>query len=313
MHPLASTENCSGKVIDSHTVQRKGSLRKIVDEKNHVCQLFPSQDGKEFFVKEIGWKKATTFPGFCSKHDAEAFQKLELEGFHGAHDQCVLQAFRNLCNELYRKSAFIESLEAQLQILDRGFDLNRQIDYQFSARQNIKGQKRYREELQRFWCIFENALIRQEFNKFLSKVYFFEGELSVVSSVTLPVGFDFLGNKLSNQWSLLDNVSAENAEMISHSVMAADSGGAIVFCWPAEHKKAEQVVSSFDSFISTDQPDIFMQYSFLNSEMNFFSRAWWDGLSSSQQSFLKKLAGCFYYDGGAFTSNRNKLVNWVLR
>lgn len=107
MHPNASNETCQGGVIDSHTIQRKGPLSKITDANNHVFNLFPSPKGCE--LEAVGWRQASVFPGYCAKHDSEVFSALERFPFTATHEQCVLQAYRSVCNELYRKRALIES------------------------------------------------------------------------------------------------------------------------------------------------------------------------------------------------------------
>jgi len=132
MHPLASPKTCSGHVIDAHSIQRKGPLSAIVDGKNHVSHLTPSDDRSDTIVLEIGWKKASTFPGYCAGHDSALFNTLEQQTFTGTHEQCVLLAFRNVCNELYKKRALIKSLEFQRDIIDRGCNLDEQINRQLS-------------------------------------------------------------------------------------------------------------------------------------------------------------------------------------
>lgn len=89
MHPNAGPEQCKGKIIDSHSIQRKGPLGKIVDTKNHVCHLNIAAGGVS--LRQIGWRKASVFPGYCSQHDSDIFSPLEKEPFHGTHEQCVLQ------------------------------------------------------------------------------------------------------------------------------------------------------------------------------------------------------------------------------
>ena len=136
MHPLASSNTCSGKVIDSHTIQRKGPLKRIVDQTGHVMHFDSNPNDSEVNVSKIGWRKASIFPGYCSSHDSGLFGPIENEVFTGEHKQCVLLAFRNVCNELYKKQALIETLEYQRTVIDRGCDIDKQIELQFSITKN---------------------------------------------------------------------------------------------------------------------------------------------------------------------------------
>jgi hypothetical protein len=267
MHPHASSSVCQGPVVDSHTIQRKGPLERITSTNNHVSHLEPSSAGETFEVKDIGWKKASTFPGYCGKHDSLIFAQLESTPFSGSHEQCVLQAYRNTCNELYKKRASIESLESQRNLIDRGFSLDDQIGWQLSVNQNIAGQTKSMQEIELLWRKFEDAVIEKKYDRFSSKCYFFEGDLCITSSCALPAEFDFKGNRYADMWDL-----RENAEMLSHSIMATDKGGAVVFTWLVDERSPQSVVSSFDDIRDEDKGDVFAQYCFLNSENTYFSK-----------------------------------------
>ena len=308
MHPQASASLCQGPVVDSHTIQRKGPLEKIIGKNNHVSRLEFSPTAQIFEVEELGWKKASTFPGYCGKHDALIFSHLERVPFSGSHEQCVLQAYRNTCNELYKKRALIESLEFQRDRIDRGCDIDEQINRQLSVSQNITGQKRSAQEIELLWRKFEDAVTEKKYDRFSSKCYFFEGELCVASTGTPHTEFDFKGTRYSNMWDL-----REDAEMLSHSIMATENGGAIVFTWLTDERAPGSIVSSFDDIADADKGDIFAQYCFLNSENTYFSRKWWDGLQPSQRDQLKRYAAAFYYEGGAFVPNDIRLLDWKFR
>lgn len=256
-------------------------------------------------VEEIGWRKASTFPGYRAKHEYEVFDALERVPFKGTHEQCVLQTYRNVCNELYKKRALIESLEYQRSVIDRGCNIEEQIVRQLSAAQNIAGQSKSRDELEALWRKFDDAVAQRQYDRFLSKCYFFHGDLCVTSSGALHTEFDFHGTVLMDMWDL-----TVDAEMLSHSIMATDDGGAIVFTWLADEKSPASVVSSFDEVADGNKGDIFVQYCFLNCENTYFSKVWWERVGHSHQEQLKRYAAALFYEGGAFVSNHDRLVDW---
>jgi hypothetical protein len=307
MHPQASKLSCGGPTIDAHSIQRKGPLARLVDNRNHVCHLIASPPDS-IDLKEVGWKRASVFPGFCAQHDSTVFGPLERTAFVGSHEQCVLLTYRNICNELYRKRAFIESLVFHRDVIDRGCDFNGQLERQTSVHENIIGQTKSKEELEKLWDIFGASILRGDFERFRSKCLFFEGELSVCSSGALHAEFDFSGTQLSDTWDL-----TADGQMLSHSVTATDNGGAIVFTWLAEQQAPALIVESFEAFPPEDKGDIFVQYCFLNCENTYFSRAWWDSLTPEQKLQLKRYAAALYYEGGAFSANRPPLVPWLFR
>jgi hypothetical protein len=306
MHPLASPSSCSGKVIDSHTIQRKGPLKQIIDDTGHLMHFESDPNNGEVKVSRIGWRKASIFPGYCSGHDTSLFAPIEKGEFSGEHWHCVLHAFRNVCNEMYRKQALIEFLEFQRTVIDRGFDLDRQINVQLSITKSIEGQKKSLEENDSLRERFESAIIQRQFDTFDSKCYFFQGDIDVVSSSVFQCEFDFTGNKLLDMWDL--NM---DAEMLSHSVMNTEDGGAIIFVRLKDEQDPSRVVDSFDKLPNEEKGDIFVQYCFVNCENTYFAEKWWVNLSLKQQALINNYAKTLYYEGGAFTANKDRLVNWV--
>ena len=305
MHPQSSKAACGGKVIDSHTIQRKGPLSRIVDDSGHVMHFELSTGGTGLSAQSIGWRKASTFPGYCSHHDSELFSPIEKTTFDGGHKQCVLHAFRNLCNEIYRKQALIESLEFQKNVLDRGKNLDRQIEIQYSCNKNIKGQRKSLEESKSLRANFEKAIVGRNYEALESRCYFFEGEISVVSSSVFQCEYDFQGNKLVDMWDL-----SIDAELLSHSIVNTEKGGVIVFVWQKDGNQANAVIESFEKIPDDEKGDIFVQYCFVNAENTYFSALWWASLPAYLKAQISGYAGALYYEGGAFVANKPRLVDW---
>lgn len=303
MHPHASAQSCSGDVIDAHSIQRQGVLRKLIGEDNHVYRFGLSPTGVT--VTPIGWKKASIFPGYCAKHDSRIFSPLERTGFSGTHEQCVLQAYRCVCNELYKRRALIDSLRFQRDLIDRGCNLDEQINRQLSIVWNIASQEKSEEELCGFWRKFDDAIALGNYDRFISKCYFFEGNLGVTSASALHTEFDFQGNLMMDMWDL-----EVDAEILSHSIMATEGGGAIIFVWLAEERTPSLVVSSFEEIANDERGDVFVQYCFLNCENNYFSRKWWEKLDPALQAQLKRYSAALHYEGGPFVPNERRLVSW---
>ncbi len=307
MHPMASETSCNGRVVDSHTIQRNGPLERIIDHSNHVLQ-FKSLNGKsKFDVVRVGWRHASTFPGYCSKHDSSLFRAIETQDFTGEHEQCILLAFRNLCNELYRKRALVDCLDYQRAVLDRGRNLDQQIEIQLSVSVTLEGQLKSIQESEKMWEAFEHAITTGDYSRFVSRSYFFKGKLAVVSTSVFQCEFNFEGQRLVD----LHNLD-EDADLLSHSIIDMPDGGAIIFVWLKEAESATLTIDSFNQISDKDKCDIFIQYCFLNSENTYFSQDWWNGLSESSQEQVRSLAGALHYEGGAFVANSPPLVDWII-
>jgi hypothetical protein len=98
----------------SHTLQRNGPLAAIAD-KNHV--LSPSFDLRRcaHVMGRIGIGRASTFPGFCSKHEA-MFSELEARRSLTTDDDVKRQVFRTVCRELFEKRRDCHDLESYLRV-----------------------------------------------------------------------------------------------------------------------------------------------------------------------------------------------------
>lgn len=59
--------------------------------------------GGRVFPRLIGIREASTFSGFCDRHDAELFKPLEHTGFEATAEQLALLGFRALCRDLMAK------------------------------------------------------------------------------------------------------------------------------------------------------------------------------------------------------------------
>ena len=98
---------CSARIVKAHTVPHS-SLKRIADN-GHVMSFVPNvtnfkQHGSAVPPQRRGIRMASTFTGFCGKHDDAVFSPLEKVNFSGTREQCFLVAYRALARELYLKS-----------------------------------------------------------------------------------------------------------------------------------------------------------------------------------------------------------------
>ena len=307
LHPLASTQACKGIVIDAHSIQRKGVLEKIID-KHHVFRLDiePTETIPDNIVlKKIGWRKASTFPGFCAHHDTELFSEIETKPFIGSHEQCVLQAYRAVANECYKKDSLIETLQYQKEVIDNGKDIDSQIEIQMSANISITNSQKTQAEVKALKDRYEQAIIKNDFNSFQSICFFFEGDFNLVSTGMCHMEFTFSGDKLCDIWDL-----KKDAPCVTHGIMKTVSGGTFFFCWDSINIESKPFIESFRKINDEEKSDIFAQYCFLQSENTYFSVAWWNGLPILGQNFVKNLMRAHYYDGGKFEPSGFELLKW---
>ena len=105
--PFGWLKDCKGQVIASHTVSRSGSLGAIA-RNGHVYSYVPSiksfdDAGGRLVPRLLGWRTASTFPGFCAHHDKHLFAALEDVTFTGSQQQCFLLSYRAIVWEYFTK------------------------------------------------------------------------------------------------------------------------------------------------------------------------------------------------------------------
>lgn len=131
--PESLKSNCSNKIIEAHSIPKKGSL-KLIARDGHVYaykySFYNVIKNQGFLEPElVGINEASTFNGFCSFHDNEFFKNVENENFKERQDQCFSLGYRAAAMELYKKKASY-SLSSLRRDLDRGKTIDAQIKIQ---------------------------------------------------------------------------------------------------------------------------------------------------------------------------------------
>ncbi|WP_299350942.1 hypothetical protein [uncultured Shimia sp.] len=99
---------CKNPPIKSHSLQKSGALKEIA-ENGHVMSIQPKFTPKkvDWDFRKIGHSQASTFPGYCKKHDSELFADVE-DDYKSFGDRTVaLLTLRSISREYFTKLAQI--------------------------------------------------------------------------------------------------------------------------------------------------------------------------------------------------------------
>lgn len=110
LHP--DNLNCSGGIIRSHTIQKNGALRNIEGPEGHVWGFVQNKKFDEsgpFIVDKVSINEASTFNGFCGKHDNKLFHCVDDYDFEPTDEQVFMLTYRTVVRELYTKTASVKS------------------------------------------------------------------------------------------------------------------------------------------------------------------------------------------------------------
>lgn len=284
--PASWSENCAGDISNAHTVPKSGSLRKIA-RKGHVYSipldlpLNREKDRSGFALKLQGLKKASTFSGFCARHDDAIFGPLEKRRFEGTPQQCFLLGYRAMAREFYTKQAAVKNLEL-LQDLDRGRSLDEQLFLQSFKTKFGTGLKTGFRDLQKNKETCDSMLERNHFGDVRSYIIEFESPPPVMCSGSVLPEQDFEGNVLQDLRDL-----DRTMDTLYCTSFFGGSRGVVAFTWLLD---SDRSCRSFIESLMAIPEDLvsaaLLRFFFEHFENLHISPEWWDGLNKYKQTAL---------------------------
>ncbi len=178
--------NCSEHIIRAHSIQNNKILTTLADNGDLYMlkpNFFEFGDTK---LQKVGRAKATTFTGFCSKHDGEIFLQIESQDYiPGNKQQEALFAFRAFAKEWHAKLVSEKFIENQK-------FTNSELEAV------LMGTKLALDDINQDLLVFKDILLKGEYDKIETKIITFDQQcsFSVCSGMTLP--HDFKGHKLEH-------------------------------------------------------------------------------------------------------------------
>ena len=285
-HPDASPDNCSDKIVRAHTVQRRGGIAAIA-ESGHVISVksamqdLVKNDGA-FVPRKIGGRRASTFMGFCAKHDNAMFQPVEKQSFTLSPQSCFLLGFRALSNELFSKRAELRAMQGMRE-LDSGKPFAVQCQWQQDMNLREFGSKRALADLERWKSRYDSIFLNGRFEEYRYVGVTFSSILPVVGCGAFHPEFDFAGNPL--QRIMCGN---EIHEHVGFNLTVLDGRSVLVIGWTGEHNgPAEAFGGSFMDVPDEQKANLGIQLAVERLENIYLKPSWWDGLSNTIRRALK--------------------------
>lgn len=306
MHPDASKKNCSKKIIDAHTIQKKGPLKYIVDETNHVYNFGVDQNGKDDILK-IGWQKASTFKGFCSKHDKELFSVIEDVPYSNRQDQNFIAGYRSYALEYFKKISIIKALPFMRENVDRGMSHEVQVNLQQTLNSMKLGFFKGIDDFKATLELFTESHKLQKTDDFESASIYFTGELDIVVSGCFTPEFTLEGKQIQS----LD-LSSLFVENLAINTLSTEGGFALVFTWPKQFTKCTLFIETLLNVDFQSLPSRLVELIFSYIENTFFSLRWLESLSKEKRAIIESMARKPIQYGEAIEFTNNEYTNWQI-
>lgn len=312
-HPEAGPDNCSDRIVRAHTVQRRGGIAAIA-ESGHVISVksamqdLVKNDGA-FVPRKVGGRSASTFMGFCAKHDYSMFQPVEKQSFTLSSQSCFLLGFRALSYELFSKRAELRSMQGMRE-LDSGQPFAFQCQWQQEMNLREYGAKRAQADLERWKRRYDSIFLIRRFEEYRYVGVTFSSILPVVGCGAFHPEFDFAGNPL--QMIMCGN---EIHEHVAFNLTVLDGSSVLVIGWIGEHKgPAEAFGRSFMDVPDEQKANLGIQLAVEHLENIYMRPSWWGGLPNTTRGALKarmrsgvgasgqdRQSGCLRPDGYPYT------------
>lgn len=277
LHPEAGPAVCDKTIVRAHTVRRSADLKAIA-RNGHVYQTSADlgdlhRNNGELVAKLIGINRASTFRGFCSKHDSSTFAPIETADLAPTDEQAFLLAYRALCKELYEKERQLESM-AIVRQSDKGRSIDDQYRVQEFAFLMETGIEAGLKDLRRHKAMFDADLLAADFSNMRFAALELAETPEIMCSSAVQPEFTFDGARIQDLGDL-----ATPLQFISLTLAATPSGGVAVFSWRSDSDEASsKLVDSLFRLTNADLANAIARFVLSNIENAFFQPSWWENL-----------------------------------
>ena len=281
--PPGHEVECASSFSKAHTVPRV-SLKRIATD-GHVLSFVPNahnlqRHGPKFPPQRLGVNRASTFTGFCSRHDNAIFSPLEKTSFVATPEQCFLLAYRALARELHIKQATLDYWDARLRrqpALDRAPPFAR-----FTIDAFLEGSRKGVADLVSHKSDYDRILCEGDYRDLRAHVIELSRPPSVMCSGAIFPEHTFDGEKLIDI-----HIHPHRLSLLSLSSFADTTAGFVVLAWVDDGTDyCDRLARSLKRRTSGPLTASLVRFFFECCENVHLQPSWWQELSASVQDKL---------------------------
>ena len=282
---FAAGSRCD-RIIGAHSIQNAGQL-SLIEEGGHVIQvsadlsLMRKNNGNPGWAR-VGVNRASTFPGFCGKHDNELFESIDNQALVPNDHQVFLYAYRCVCREYFVKEnaanlmgEFTKSkqLPDGLGELVMASGIGHSIGFE-----SLKEHKRR----------YDESLERAAYSDIQYVCFLSDDPWSIQLSGLLYPDYDFYGQCLQD----IADPSVTPA-LITYFTAPVGGGWAFVFAW---HRSSSDICRQFLSSLAghcrhgKSPADALLRMTFSCCENHAIRPSWWAKLKEEHRISITERA-----------------------
>jgi hypothetical protein len=267
--------------------------------------------GSRWKIAKVGIGKATTFSGFCARHDSETFAPIDTRTYSGSEEETFLHGYRAFCREYHAKASAEANQKIALQMAGRGLPLSQQEARFREARAFYSGVEEAMHNFRNQKTEWDRMLTSGDYSRLDYRVFRFNCVPDVMCSGTFDFEVDFLGRHIQT-------IAAGPLFRTTFSIFAdGDSGGVAVLAWLNGNCIAEEFADSVDAVSDHRVAAAMLRLAFTMIENHAFRISWWNALPPTQQHLVEKWAdsgmGGERRADSTLVDQGEQLVSWPLR
>ena len=272
--------NCSGGIIDAHSIQNSRSLDAISEEgKIYHFELNISSydDWKKYetlLPKIKGKAEVSTFKGFCAFHDRELFKSIDMNKIEPTLEQSVLLSIRSIAHEIYTKNITSKMDDIFKEAL-QGTSIAWQAKVTEEMKLHQEGTKIGLEDLGEHYNNFFKIFLNKDYsriNRLVIKIY---EQPEIMCSACFSPEFDLNNNLLQDLGKL------EFLEFMTFEIFSNGDYGIIQFCWYDNFPLCKLFIESL--LQNEDIPNTILKLVFITTENHAFKISWFNNLTVLQK------------------------------
>ena len=283
--PPQSKHNCSAKIVKAHTVPQASLSRIAID--GHVLSFLPNATNLEKYGAALppqrrGIRLASTFTGFCAKHDDSVFAPLEKVPFTGTSEQCFLLAYRALARELYLKKVNLRYWDRRRDQISKELEIHKDQALAPLLDGFLKGTAHGHKDMESHKQEYDQALLRQEYRPIKAYVLELQEPPPVMCSGGIFPEHTFSGERLQILGS-----GPRRPSLLGFSSFADVARGFVAFAWlPDGLDHCDRLVESLEQLPDASLSGYLLKFFFECCENVHIHPPWWQGLPKPAQEKL---------------------------
>lgn len=283
--PQSLMHECSGKIINAHSVSKSSSLKAIAED-GHVLALsvkLKSGGKPAIEIEKTGINNASTFTGFCAVHDKNLFSPIEDFPFDATPPHCFLVTYRGVSKELFSK-AYASKVFGIMKTLDKGRSLYQQLAIQAASKSLGGSNDLTTGDLSYIKQKLDGMLTSDDYQDLGYTIFTLESPPPIMGSAIVAPTFDFEGQEAQK----ISRIPSEMPDYMAINAFSSEGKGYIVLSWLAENSETcIKIVRQFiDKRLSSDSLAVFI---ILLIENFYISPKWWSELDAEAQCLIKGL------------------------